>query len=315
MGKLVKILATGVLLLSIVAGIGTNTEASTSQSSYKLTAYNSKGKKVNVNTSKGMVVTKVSGKSWYKGSLKYTSYKKVSGKWKKQSKTSTIYVPSSKVKKYTSTSSTIKPVTTTKWVKKIKTVKGWFTNEENWGEDVKTGDIAKAGSVIMIADKGNSDENGYGYSSLDVEDQYGEVDSAVTLEDAVLTQDPDDLTYGYADVTYIDYDAQKVTTNKKVKITKNTYKTTAATQAYTKIYVPPVKNGITLSEYNKLKKGMIYKQVVDIIGESGKMESSASGYGFTYKSYSWEQKDVEYSWAYIDFENNKLISKAQYGLR
>ena len=46
-------------------------------------------------------------------------------------------------------------------------------------------------------------------------------------------------------VSYVDYD--------KKKITKSVYKTTSSTQAYTKIYVAPVKNGITSAEYNKLK--------------------------------------------------------------
>lgn len=306
MKKLVKVLVTFALLLGITTGF-TMDKVEASQASYKLTAYNSKDKKVYVNAPKNMVVTKVSGKSWYKGSLKYTSYKKVSGKWKKYTKTSTVYVPSKYVKKYTSTTSTVKPVTTTKWVKKIKTIKGWFYDEENY-EDVKTGDIAKAGSMILVPEDG-------GYGSMWVENQYGESDSAVTLEDAVLTQDPTYSDLGYANVKYVDYDKQKVTENKTVKTTKTTYKVTASTPAYTKIYVAPVKNGITLSEYNKLKKGMTYKQVVDIIGQSGKLESSYSGYGVTYKSYSWEQKDVEYSWAYIDFDNNKLVSKAQYGLK
>ena len=308
MGKLIKVLVTVLLLISIAGGwFTTKAEASTSQADYKLSAYNSKGKKVYVNAPKGMVVTKVSGKSWYKGSLKYTSYKKVSGKWTKYIKTSTIYVPSSKVKGYSKTTSTVKPVTTTKWVKKIKTVKGWFTDEVNF-EDIKTGDIAKAGSTIMIPDGEDT------FSSMWVENQNGEGDSAVTLEDAVLTQDPIYTDSGYANVKYVDYDQQKVTENKTVKTTKTTYKVTASTRAYTKIYVAPVKNGVTLSEYKKLKKGMTYQQVVKIIGENGKLEASYDGYGTTYKSYSWKQKGVEYAEASIDFENNKLTSMWQYGL-
>lgn len=308
MGKLVKIVVAGIFLLSILVGITIKAEASTSQSSYKLTAYNSKGKKVNVSVSKGFKVTKVSGKSWYKGSLKYTSYKKVGKKWVKQNKTSNVYVPSSKVKKYTTTSSEMKPVTTTKWVKKIKTVRGWFTNEENWWEDVKTGDVVKAGTIIMVPE---SDDL---YSSFWVENQYGESDAAITLEDATLTQDPNDPRSGYADVKYLDYDQQKVTTNTMVKTTKTTYKTTFSTQAYTKIYVAPAKNGITLSEYNKLKKGMTYQQVVDIVGEKGTLDSSTTGYGITIKIYSWNQKST-YGVASVLFENNKLESKSQAGLR
>lgn len=164
MKKLIRVLTIVALTVGLLTGIGTTkTDASTlSQASYKLTAYNSKGKKVNVNTSKGLIVTKVSGKSWYKGTLKYTSYKKVNGKWKKATKTATIFVPSSKVKKYTTT--------TSQWVKGTDEITTGFFIVNNPASIVT---IPK-GSSIYKTNKDNS--------FLYVQDSKGKNVIAKTLE-------------------------------------------------------------------------------------------------------------------------------------
>jgi hypothetical protein len=86
-----------------------------SNTKYKLTARNNKGKLVNVKLSASNVMTKVNA-SWYKDSFKYTSYVKVKGKWVKRAKTATVYVPSKYVKKYTSYT----------WTKRSKKAKGYF---------------------------------------------------------------------------------------------------------------------------------------------------------------------------------------------
>jgi hypothetical protein len=161
--RLVKFLTIVILAFGLFSGLGTtNADASTvSQSSYKLTAYNSKGIKVNVNTSKDLVVTKVSGMSWYKGTLKYTSYQKVKGKWIKGTKTATIYVPSSKVKKYTTS--------TSKWVKETGTLEDAYFNV---GE--KNLQTMPKGSSIYKSAK----ENAYLY----VQDSNGKTVIAKTIE-------------------------------------------------------------------------------------------------------------------------------------
>ena len=372
MKKLVKVLVTFVLLLGITTGF-TIDKVEASQASYKLTAYNSKGKKVYVNAPKNMVVTKVSGKSWYKGSLKYTSYKKVSGKWKKYTKTSTVYIPSKYVKGTTKK--------TYAWVKRTRSLEATFKVDkqnqlnELTGKDmivtkgttidgVQANDskgkyvpaVALSDAVMeadtYVYDDFDGDGNYDDYCSEDGWDKVcgdgkGDIDNDVDgdkiidrkdfsggkenwsvytdtdIDNDGITNDVDDdndndgikndidksrlVDTGKAKVSFVDYDHKLISS-------KTTYKTTVFTRAYTKIYVAPVKNGITLSEYNKLKKGMTYKQVVDIIGENGKLEASYDGYGTTYKSYSWKQKGVEYAEASIDFENNKLTSMWQYGL-
>jgi hypothetical protein len=320
MGKIIKLLMVAALALGLLTGISTNKAdaATVSQSSYKLTAYNSKGKKINVNASKGLVVQKVSGKSWYKGSLKYTTYKKVRGKWKKDTKTTTIYVPASKVQKYTSVITSKKPVTITNWIKKIKTVKGYFYGEdfgkEN-DEEVKTGELVKAGTGISIITEYDRNGYGYGLEGLSVEDNYGKTHdySAITLEDVVVTQDPLYHELGYANVKYVDYDPKYETAYKTVKTPKSLYKTKTSTQAYTKIYVAP-KPGITLSRYNKIKIGMTYNQVVAITHDKGILKSSYSSSRTSSKLYEFRQDKDKYKYAYISFVNGRVKSMMEENL-
>jgi hypothetical protein len=152
-----------------------------------------------------------------------------------------------------------------------------------------------------------------------VQDKNGNDVEAEVLEDTQLTKSLDDMhdNDGYATVKYIDYDQQKSTSIKPFKETITTYKVTTSNQAYTKVYVapkPPAKNGITLSEFNKIKNGMTYQQVVQIIGENGTLEASASSGAYTSKVYSWTQKGT-YGSASISFMNNKVQAKAQAGLK
>ena len=91
-------------------------------SKYKLTARNYKGKKVNVNIAKGIKLSKAN-KTWYKGKFKYTDYKKVGKKWKKYTKTATVYVHYKNVK------TTSKKVYT--WTKQTKTADGYFNLQPN----------------------------------------------------------------------------------------------------------------------------------------------------------------------------------------
>lgn len=373
MKKTTTALLAVLISLAVMVGFTAKTEASTSQESYKLTAYNSQGKKVNVNAPKNMVVTKVSGKDWYKGSFNYTSYKKVGKKWVKQSKNTTVYVPSSKVK-----GSTKK---TYKWVREVRsTVAHFKADKQNQFKELKGFDmlIAKGtefedvlasnsegklvpaktlNDVVMDADtyiyddfdgdgnfddfcsidgwdktcgdgKGDIDNDVDGDNIIDRTNFSGgkynwsvyidtDIDNDGIFNDVDNDNDndgiPNDIDksrlveYGKATVSYADYDHKLISS-------KTTYKTTASTQSYTKIYVAPVKNGITLSEYNQIKIGMTYQQVVKIIGENGKLESSATGYKTTIKIYSWNQKNT-YGTASILFENSRLTSKAQAGLR
>jgi hypothetical protein len=107
-------------------------------------------------------------------------------------------------------------------------------------------------------------------------------------------------------VTFIDYD--KVGT-KWVKYTKTA-------NGY---FWFPVKDGITLAEYNKVKTGMTYNQVWAITGETMTLVSSTSSGGYVNKDYNWEYEkwigdNYIYKYVDFDFENNKLWWKSQVGL-
>jgi hypothetical protein len=70
--------------------------------------------------------------------------------------------------------------------------------------------------------------------------------------------------------------------------------------------------GVTLDNFNKIKTGMTYAQVVEILGEEGQVisENEISGYKTT--MYQWKGGYVANMNAM--FQNGKLISKAQLGL-
>lgn len=93
-----------------------------------------------------------------------------------------------------------------------------------------------------------------------------------------------------------------------------TVQTIATTAAPTT--AAPVTNpaGITMAEYNKLKDGMSYQQVVNIIGGEGKLGTSSSYQGYTVKGYSWSGETNPNAFATIVFSNGKLSAKTQIGL-
>lgn len=101
-------------------------------------------------------------------------------------------------------------------------------------------------------------------------------------------------------VSYVDY--YKKTT------TKSYYKTTKATQAYSFVWK---NDGITLAEYNKIKLGMTYDQVVSITHDKGILQYSYSGKGYSFKEYEFRQDGDEYKYAWIDFDNGKVSYKSE----
>ncbi len=72
---------------------------------------------------------------------------------------------------------------------------------------------------------------------------------------------------------------------------------------------------ITMEEYNSLKEGMSYKEVVDIIGSEGEEVSSNNIAGYSTVAYSWEGHGSVGANANVMFQNDKLVSKAQAGLK
>lgn len=75
---------------------------------------------------------------------------------------------------------------------------------------------------------------------------------------------------------------------------------------------------ISLNEFNAIETGMTYKQVCEIIGGEGTLVSSVDmDIGDEYKTelYEWTGDGIIGANANITFQNNKVVSKAQYGLK
>lgn len=73
-------------------------------------------------------------------------------------------------------------------------------------------------------------------------------------------------------------------------------------------------SGVTLANYNKLQDGMSYSQVTGILGKQGTEVSSNNIMGTKTVMYQWEGD----GWASnmnAMFQNGKLISKSQLGLK
>jgi hypothetical protein len=76
---------------------------------------------------------------------------------------------------------------------------------------------------------------------------------------------------------------------------------------------PVEKAGLSLDKYNRLKNGMSYKEVVEIMGSDG-VETMSSGEGkYKVTSYKWEGDDFQF--VYTTFMGDKLSSKTQANLK
>lgn len=69
----------------------------------------------------------------------------------------------------------------------------------------------------------------------------------------------------------------------------------------------------TLDEYNRVASGMTLEEVNAIFGGPGQSFSSFDSGGTKYESYTWDGTGFASS-ASISFENNKVVSKSQFGL-
>ena len=78
---------------------------------------------------------------------------------------------------------------------------------------------------------------------------------------------------------------------------------------------PAQESGVTLANYNRLKEGMSYNQVVAILGSEGKELSSSSLGGYKMVMYQWNAVNGRGANMNAVFQNGKLFSKAQAGLK
>ena len=71
--------------------------------------------------------------------------------------------------------------------------------------------------------------------------------------------------------------------------------------------------GITLANYERLQTGMTYAQACEILRKSGTETSRSEMVGYVTVMYSWQGDGVGNMNAM--FQNDKLVSKAQFGLK
>jgi outer membrane protein assembly factor BamE (lipoprotein component of BamABCDE complex) len=74
-----------------------------------------------------------------------------------------------------------------------------------------------------------------------------------------------------------------------------------------------LKNALSLEQYNRLKTGMTYDEVADIMGSPGTETSSSQIGRFKTSSYKWEGEDFQM--VLCVFSNDKLTSKTQANLK
>lgn len=73
------------------------------------------------------------------------------------------------------------------------------------------------------------------------------------------------------------------------------------------------KGGLTLEKFNRLKNGMTYKEVVDIVGSEGTQVASSGEGKYKVETYKWDGENFQY--LIITFMGEKLYSKNQNGLK
>jgi len=97
-------------------------------------------------------------------------------------------------------------------------------------------------------------------------------------------------------------------------ITINDHSTTTSTtdtESKTVIQEPKV---ITMEKFLQLKEGMSYTDVVSIIGEEGDLSSSSEIAGYKTVLYTWKGTSLG-SNMIATFQNDKMVSKSQFGLK
>lgn len=74
-----------------------------------------------------------------------------------------------------------------------------------------------------------------------------------------------------------------------------------------------VDEGITMEKFTKLEEGMSYEEVVTILGAEGEVSSESNMAGYETVLYTWKGSFGANMNAM--FQNNKMVSKAQFGLK
>lgn len=72
---------------------------------------------------------------------------------------------------------------------------------------------------------------------------------------------------------------------------------------------------ISKAEFDALQTGMTYEEACSVIGGEGELSSQVDAAGYDTKLYIWEGEGSIGANANVTFQNNKLMSKAQFGLK
>lgn len=78
---------------------------------------------------------------------------------------------------------------------------------------------------------------------------------------------------------------------------------------------PKNKPTITLAEFQQVKNGMTYEEVVKIIGGQGTLQSEAGDGKYKIEMYSWDGEGGFGANANVTFQGGKVTAKAQIGLQ
>jgi hypothetical protein len=87
-----------------------------------------------------------------------------------------------------------------------------------------------------------------------------------------------------------------------------------ASSSSTPASTPASTAGVTMANYNRLKTGMTYPQVVQILGKEGTELSRNDMAGYETIMYQWEGDSFASNMNAM-FQNGKLMQKAQFGLK
>lgn len=101
------------------------------------------------------------------------------------------------------------------------------------------------------------------------------------------------------------------TTTEKAKTKPDKSEKTSSTPA------PSETAGVTMENFSKLKTGMKYDEVVKILGKEGEVLSENEMGGYRTVMYKWDGEG-DSSWGAnmnAMFQNGKLVSKSQFGLK
>jgi len=86
--------------------------------------------------------------------------------------------------------------------------------------------------------------------------------------------------------------------------------------AQNKTVKAPSEAGMRLASFDRLKTGMSYAEAVKVLGSPGTTQGELKTQGGTMKMYNWKGTDSNGEWSIAArFDNGKLVSKTQFGLK